>query len=254
VELTWAQKEELYAQGFVQVRGVVPRVMVDAALKAINESLGRGIDPEKVPEFRARTFCPELVADQVITQLLTDTPAWSLAESVLGPGQIRPVRSGQIALRFPVHQDPPPPPQPHLDGMHAPLNGVPPGVIRNFTMLVGVLLSDVTGPYAGNLAVWPGSHRLYEAYFREHGPEKLLEGMPPVPLPDPVQLTGQAGDVVLCHYQLAHGITPNVSPHIRYAVYFRLTHVSHDDWREPMVDIWREWPGMADVLARSGTS
>ena len=46
--------------------------------------------------------------------------------------------------------------------------------------------------------------------------------MPEVTLPDPVPVTGRAGDAVLCHYQLAHTAGPNTSPHIRYAVYFRL--------------------------------
>ncbi|HEX6970994.1 MAG TPA: phytanoyl-CoA dioxygenase family protein, partial [Limnochordia bacterium] len=103
-------------------------------------------------------------------------------------------------------------------------------------------------PFSGNLTVWPGTHRLYEAYFREHGPEALLNGMPPIELPEPVQLTGRAGDVVLCHYQLAHGVAMNVSPHVRYAVYFRLTYSERQDWRAPMTDIWLEWPGMRDVL------
>lgn len=106
----------------------------------------------------------------------------------------------------------------------------------------------VSEPYSGNLAVWPGTHRIYERYFREHGPESLLDGMPPVELPQPTQLMGHAGDVVLCHYQLAHGVAQNVSPHVRYAIYFRLHHVNHDmQWKEAMTDIWVEWAGMRDL-------
>ena len=74
--------------------------------------------------------------------------------------------------------------------MHSPNNGVPKGVIRNFTILVGVYLSHVPHPYAGNFTVWPGTHHVYEKYFQEHGPESLLEGMPPVELPEPHQITG----------------------------------------------------------------
>jgi hypothetical protein len=72
--------------------------------------------------------------------------------------------------------------------------------------------------------------------------------MPALPLPPPLQITGQAGDAVLCHYQLAHGIAGNGAPHIRYAVYFRLHHVDHEQlhW-ECMTDIWREWAGMRDL-------
>ena len=134
--------------------------------------------------------------------------------------------------------------------MYTPTNGVPKGTISNFTALVGVVLSDIPDADMGNLTVWPGSHLQYEQYFRDRGPEALLNGMPDVPLSDPVQLTGQPGDAVLCHYQLGHGIAGNSSPDIRYAIYFRLKHVEHDavHW-ECMTDIWREWAGMRDVLS-----
>ena len=245
MELTQEQKQHLYERGYVRLPGVVPRERVHAALRAINASLGgQGIDPATLPTFRAQSYCPELQSSPVITDLLTDTPLWSIAESGIGPGNIRSVRGGQIALRFPS-MDAPAAPRPHLDGMYTPTNGVPEGTIRNFTALVGVMLSDLPHDFAGNLAVWPGTHHVYERYFQEHGPQVLLEGMPPIQLPEAEQITGQAGDAILCHYQLAHGITGNASPHIRYAIYFRLLHKDHDalQW-ECMTDIWREWEGM----------
>jgi ectoine hydroxylase-related dioxygenase (phytanoyl-CoA dioxygenase family) len=122
-------------------------------------------------------------------------------------------------------------------------------------MLLGVVLSDISEPFAGNLAVWPGTHHIYEQYFQEHGWEALLDGMPPVELPEPEQLSAQAGDVVLCHYQLAHGITSNISPNIRYAIYFRLYHTEHEAYgKQTMTDIWREWPGMHNITGRSPLS
>ena len=247
MQLAHAQKREIYEKGYVRVPNVVPRVMVDAALRAINHSLGEGVDPEQVPIFRARSFCPELQRTSVISDLLNKTPALSLAESAIGDGKIQPVRGGQIALRFPTMADPPPPPSPHLDGMYTPTNGVPEGTIRNFTMLLGVALSDVTAPYSGNLTVWPGTHYLYQDYFKAHGPLALLNGMPPVDLPEPEQLLVQAGDIILSHYQVAHGVATNISPHPRYAIYFRLRHVDHDDqWQEVMTNVWREWAGISE--------
>ncbi len=78
--------------------------------------------------------------------------------------------------------------------------------------------------------------------------------MPKVELPQPEQLIAQAGDIVLCHYQLAHGITANVSPHPRYAIYFRLSHVEHDaNWKTCMTDIWLEWAGMRDLVLAAET-
>ena len=252
MHLSYTQKQALFERGYVHVCGVVPRMMINAALRAINSSLGEGINTDDMPRFRAQSYCPELQSTPVITDLLNKTPAWSLAESVIGEGKIKPVRGAQIALRFPTMQVQPPTPHPHLDGMHSPNNGVPQGEIRNFTMLVGIVLSDVPEPFSGNLAIWPGTHRLYEEYFREHGPDALLEGMPKVELPQPEQLIAQAGDIVLCHYQLAHGITANVSPNPCYAIYFRLSHVDHDANRKTcMTDIWLEWAGMRQIVVET---
>jgi ectoine hydroxylase-related dioxygenase (phytanoyl-CoA dioxygenase family) len=115
--------------------------------------------------------------------------------------------------------------------------------------LVGVVLSEIPHADMGNLTVWPGTRHVYERYFRDRGPEALQEGMPDVELPQSRQLTGQPGDALLCHYQLGHGIASNTSPHIRYAIYFRLKHVGHDAIRrECMTDVWREWEGMREVV------
>jgi hypothetical protein len=244
VTLPAEQREALLRDGYATVPGVVSAAPLAAALRAINHSLGQGLPPADLPVFRSRSFCPELQRAPVILDLLRATPAWLLAESLLGEGRVEGVRSGQIALAFP-QTEAPEAPYPHLDGLHTPTNGVPAGEVRSFTLLVGVILSDVTGPGEGNLTVWPGSHRLYESYFRDKGPQSLLGGMPPIALPDPVEVTGSAGDVVLCHYQLAHAVGANTSPHVRYAVYFRLKSRGHDGRRwECMTDLWKEWPGL----------
>jgi hypothetical protein len=253
VVLTTQQKQEFYERGFVKLPGAVPQELVDIARRAINASLGnQGIDPALLTQFRSRSYCPELQGSAAITDLINASSVWSTAESAIGAGKLRPVRGGQIALRFPS-MDPPREPGAHIDGMYSPTNGVPKGTIANFTALVGIVLSELPHDYMGNLAVWPGSHRLYERYFRDHGSEALLEGMPEVDLPKPQQITGNPGDAVLCHYQLAHGIAGNSSPHIRYAIYFRLKHEDHDTihW-ECMTDIWREWEGMREVVAAQG--
>ncbi len=245
MELTHDQKQQFFEQGYVHLPAAVPQQHVRAALRAINASLGNeGIDPSKLTTFRSQSYSPELQQAPQIAGLLNDTPVLGLVESAIGAGQIKPVTGGQIALRFPS-MSPANPARPHLDGMYTPTNGVPEGKIMNFTALVGVMLSDLPEGDSGNLVVWPGTHRIYEQYFREHGPQSLLNGMPPVDLPAPVQITGSAGDAVLCHYQLAHGIAGNASPHIRYAIYFRLHHIDHEALRwESMTDIWREWAGM----------
>ncbi len=251
MQLSFDQKKSLYEQGFLQVANVVPEVMVKAARKRINHSLGQeGMSPEQLTKHRAQSFAPEIQRSEEIVNLVMKTPAWDYAQSLIGEGTLNPVTGGQIALRFPTLLDPAPPPRPHLDGMHTPTNGVPEGKIQNFTLLLGVLLSDLPEPNAGNFTVWPRTHTLFEEYYREHTPEDLMTGMPRVKMPEPHQICGKAGDIVLVHYQTGHTACHNVSDNIRYAIFFRLYREGHGDFcRECMLDIWKEWDGMRDVIA-----
>ncbi|MBO7742805.1 hypothetical protein I8J29_01265 [Paenibacillus sp. MWE-103] len=248
MQLTFEQKTAMLEHGYVHVPGAVPKIMVDRAMRHINHSVGQGMDPARMTTFRSQSYCPELQGTPPIADLFNATPVKSLVEDLIGEGRALPVRDGQIALRFPSLNEPPPKPGIHLDGMYTPTNGMKEGTIGNFTMLVGVLLSPVREDNAGNFTVWPGTHRLYEAYFKEHGPESLLNGMPPVDLPAPVQTRGEPGDVFLVHYQIGHGVAPNVSPLPRYAIFFRVKHVEHHlDWKAPMRDIWLHWPGIRAI-------
>jgi len=257
--LTDEQKREFYERGILKLPGIVLPDVVARARRAINAYIGeKGIDPNELTKYRAQTYCPGLGQTAPITDLYNATPIKDVAEAFIGAGKVRPVTGGQIALRFPAIEEAgetPRPPRPHIDGMYSPTNGVPEGTIANFTALVGVFLSDVPRPYMGNFTVWPGTHRLYETYFRERGPQSLLEGMPQVDLPEPEQFTGRAGDAALVHYQIGHGIAGNVSPDVRYAIFFRLMHVDHEKYHwECMTDIWKEWAGMRDLAAASAAA
>ncbi|MCZ7646445.1 MAG: phytanoyl-CoA dioxygenase family protein [Planctomycetota bacterium] len=254
MELSFQQKMEIYELGYTVLRNAVPRIMVDQALRAINHSLGEGLPKEEIQILRSRSYCQELTRTPVATDLINKTPVLEMAESAVGKGNMQSKVGGvQIALRFPSMTDAPPKLGCHLDGMYSPHNGVPKdGKFHNFTMLAVVLLSKVDRPYAGNFTVWPRTHRIFEEYFREHGPESLLnEGMPKIDYPEPVMLEGEPGDVVLTHYQVAHTAAPNLSPHVRYAVITRLNHVRRTDggnYGDVMTDIWLEWDGIRAIL------
>ena len=248
MRLDEAQRRALIEDGYVLLPGLVPRARVDAALKAINRSLGEeGIDKGQIWTLRAQTFCPELAAAPPVLDLYGETPVAALAEAALGPGQVAPPTTGQIALRFPQEIAAPRDPHPHIDGMPGPLNGVTAGTIYHFTALAAVFLSDVTAPFEGNFTVWPGTHQTLASHFAAHGTDELLRGFPPIAMPPPRQLTARAGDALLAHYQLAHGAAPNVGPHVRYAVFFRLHHRRHDPTSTAtMIDLWREWEGLRE--------
>jgi hypothetical protein len=249
LQLGDTDRRALVDDGYLLVPGAVPAARVEAALKVINHSLGeQGIAKDALWTMRAQTFCPELVAAPPILDLYRDTPLRALAEAAIGAGDVAEPTTGQIALRFPqAEATPRSDPYPHIDGMPGPLNGVTAGTLYHFTALGAVFLSDVTMPFRGNFTVWPGSHRALEAHFRAHGTDELLQGFPRVPLSAPRQLTARAGDILLAHHQLAHGAAPNLGPHVRYAVFFRLAHRAHDPTSTAsMKDIWREWTGLRE--------
>jgi hypothetical protein len=247
VSLQGEERGALLSDGYVVRPGLVPRDRVDAALAAINSSLGsEGIAKDALDTLRAQTFCPELVSAPAILDLYRATPLAAFAQAAIGPGRVRDPGVGQIALRFPSAGAGRAEPRPHIDGMPQRQNGVAAGTIYHFTALAAVFLSDADGPFQGNFTVWPGSHLALARHFGASGTDELLERFPSIALPSPRQLTFRAGDTLLAHYLLAHGSALNLGPHVRYAVFFRLFHDAHDPGSTAtMVDLWREWDGLA---------
>lgn len=109
-------------------------------------------------------------------------------------------------------------------------------------MLVGIFLTRVTAPFAGNFTVWPGSHELVAAWFREQGRSALRRGMPLVDPGEPRQLSAEPGDVVLASYALAHAAAVNTTSTERRAVFFRLAlrDLGRRRWAR-LADPWDGW-------------
>ncbi len=252
--LTEAQKRRFVRDGFLHVPDVVPPRLVARARRAINHSLGAGIDASQLTRFSNQSFCTELQNDARLVRLATTPAVWAHVRDLLGDRRTVRPKGCQIALRFPLPEGTPRRVAgAHIDGYHTPHNGVPDdGVVRNFTLLLGVMLSDVPAPFSGNFTAWPGTHRRMERHFREHGVHCLQGGaVEPLGLrlPKPAPVTGKAGDMVLAHYQVAHTASPNLSSDIRYMCFFRLAVRGLANHRvESMLDIWRDWNGLRDAL------
>jgi hypothetical protein len=257
MQLDEQQRRAFYRDGYLHLPGVVPHAQVERALAAIDASVERGLEPARMDEFYARSFCPELRSSPEILELFEATPARALANLLVAPGGVRSPRLAQIALRFPSAPvatrtlgagapDPTLALRPHVDGSYSPSNGVQAGQVAHFTMLAMVALSDVDTDFAGNFTVWPGSHHRYEQYFKDHDVRDMVRGTPRLEgLPAPHQTRVKAGDLVLAHYQLGHTGAPNLSVFVRYAVFFRLYHQDHDaDAIDILADIWREYPDL----------
>ena len=257
--LSAAQKRFFYEEGYIKIPGAVPQIMVEAARHAMNHSIGSaGKQGEDLEKFRIASYGNELKNAPVLTDLFNKTPVVRVVEELLGEGHVQPCGGAQVALRFPGELGTEPgEPHGHLDGLGTGTNGTPKGeYVRGFTALAVVYLADVKEAYRGNFTVWPQSHRFFQEYFEQVGHGILAEGMPKVELPQgPVQMTGQAGDVILTHHLLVHTAAPNVGPDVRYAAIFRVRHTDIDSiGKQAYTDIWREWPWMVGTIAELQTA
>jgi ectoine hydroxylase-related dioxygenase (phytanoyl-CoA dioxygenase family) len=252
--------ESFVRDGYVVVPNVVARDRVEAVIQAINARLGEGIDTDQLTSFRAGSYFPEVASSPLVMDLLYDTPVEALAEQLVG-APLDKTSNGQIALRFP--QPPGSPPvqySAHIDGIPTPHNGVPQdGRLHGFTVLACVLLSDASNTESGNFTCWPGTHHDVAAWVREHdggigdGVEftAFLEELARMRGAS-TQVTGQAGDVVLAHYQLVHAAGVHVRPELRYAIFYRLNRVGRKAFADKLyVDPWVEFDTIDDELAQN---
>ncbi len=248
MSLTPEQINDFQRDGFIHLPSAIPSEMLNTAVQTINHRLGQGVPTEELRKWQSQSFFPELQSQPVITDLFNASGLRENLQQLMGQNSVKPATGGQLALRFPrqlgsdVH-----PPRWHIDGVHSPDNGVPEGTLGSFSALVGVFLTDVEGDDAGNFTVWPGSHIQMQDYFREHGLDIILNEnkVPPIEKGEALQIKAKAGDAVIAHYQLLHGVAENHAPRPRYATFFRVKHPDHEAHKmECLTDLWREWPGV----------
>ena len=254
MSLTSSQIQDFRRDGFLHLSGAVPAELIKCAVQTINYRVGQGVPAEELQKWRSQSFFPQLQNQSVILDLFNASGLRENLQQLMGADNVAPARGGQLALRFPrepgatVH-----PPRGHIDGVHSPDNGVPKGEIYSFSALVGVFLSDVAADDAGNFTVWPGSHIQMQDYFRQHGIAVITEQgrTPPIEKGEPLQIKAKAGDAVIAHYQLLHGVAENHAAWPRYATFFRVKHPDHEAQKmECLTDLWREWPGVRAENAR----
>ena len=156
--LTDTQKREFVKEGYLRIPAVVPHVLIDAARRAVNHSIGNvGIGGKNSANSRSAFFCAELLDAPSILDLFNRTPVIEIAESLMGKGNVLPITRAKPYPRFPLPLgEDPPAPRGHLDGIGNGKNGMAKGIYRRgFTAFAVIYLADVPQPYSGNFTVWP---------------------------------------------------------------------------------------------------
>jgi hypothetical protein len=234
--LSDSQIGEFAERGFVVVPRVVRDDVLDQATRRIDEVVAA--DPPPAGKHGSHFYFLRTKDEPALMAPLTGSPAFGLAETLAGAGTLQVPWQVQVALNLPPYSHRPG--RPHIDAGNPEPTGEP--VRGTFTLLAGVLMSDQLTENCGNLWVWPGTHLTHAAYFRAHGPEVFC-AYPPIDLPEPKQVRGRAGDLLLAHYLLGHNIGGNYeSGRTRRALYFRISALDHALHRnEFLQDPWLDY-------------
>ena len=104
--LTEEQKRGFVRDGFLHLANALPPRLVKRARRAINHSIGSGMDRDDLTRFSNQSFCTELVSDPRLLRLATTPMVWSYVRGLLGDRRTVRPRGCQIALRFPLPEAP----------------------------------------------------------------------------------------------------------------------------------------------------
>nr|WP_232542440.1 phytanoyl-CoA dioxygenase family protein [Nocardia bovistercoris] len=245
--LTREQRKEFAERGYIVVPDVVPPDLIAAANAVVDEQISARppVDGHVGVVYRFQ----ELEDSPVLAALLRDTSAFSLAESLMGEGELDFPDTVQTALTYPPFRDARH--KPHIDGGKGRKPGDPPWT---FSMLAGFFLTDQSTDDTGNLFVWPGTHRAHAELFRARGPEAFTT-YPTVDLPAVDMVRGRPGDMLLKHYLLGHNGGNNTGDSVRRTVYFRLRHREHEaKWEQALQDPWHDFAALRGLAAPLGES
>lgn len=239
VDADWVP--HLRRHGFVQLPQRISRQALTRANRAIDDDLRANFDPRRIDEYVHRSWCPRLRRASVLTRLLQTPQVQRDLEQVLPVHRLFGTNLAQIAINPIKPNEPPAPPQWHIDGIANPHNGLGSRSLQTFTALVGIFLTTTPSKDAGNFTVWPESlPRLRDWYTEDR--RRMREGLPKIDPGPALQLPTKAGDVVIANYLLAHGAAANASLVERRALFFRVALPRLFFRRHAhLTDPWRGW-------------
>ncbi|MFD9562579.1 phytanoyl-CoA dioxygenase family protein [Streptomyces sp. NPDC059994] len=249
MSLTAEERATFKRDGVLIRRGLVAADQVRHAVDLIDESYRKPMNPGDIAVYSQRTFAPELGDRAELLALYTDTGAAELAADLLGDAD--PVTTAQIQIRVPEGEFPGVQPEKamHVDGVSCPhLDG---RELRTFSLIVGVVLSDINDPTCGALHYVPGGHVAMARWFAGEWSLGMTEQVPPeIDREQGVPFLGLPGDVLLMHHLVPHAVAQNLMPFPRVMAYFRVSHPDHANRRlAALRDPWLDYPPLADTSA-----
>ncbi|MEV6515028.1 phytanoyl-CoA dioxygenase family protein [Micromonospora chalcea] len=232
-------------KGLVVKRNFVPAHLIDCATALVTDWYRTDLDQRRLAEFTQRTFAPHLSDHRDLLALFAQSGVAGLAGELLG--DVAPVATTQIQIRVPERDFGQAQPEKamHVDGVACP--HLDPAELRTFSLLVGVVLSNISDPAGGALRYVIGGHLRMAEWFRTQWSLGVTAQVPPhIDAEQGTPLLGKPGDVLLMHHLVPHAVGRNLTPHPRIMAYFRVSHVRHASRRlDALRDPWLDFPPLA---------
>lgn len=229
-------------------RGLVGPALTARASALITHWYRSSWERARLVDFTQRTFAPELGSHAATLALFAESGVADIVRELVG--EFAPVNTTQIQIRIPdadlLHAQPEK--SMHVDGVACP--HLDQAELRTFSMLVGVLLSDITDPDGGALRYVPGGHLKMADWFRTDWHLGTTDQVPPhIDAARGTPLLGECGDVLFMHHLVPHAVGRNRTSIPRVVAYFRVSHVEHATRRvEALRDPWLDYPPVAAFL------
>ncbi|MFI6575387.1 phytanoyl-CoA dioxygenase family protein [Nocardiopsis sp. NPDC050513] len=237
--------------GLLIRRDLVPHGLTTQAHAHITRWYREEMDPALVRQYTQRTFAPHLGSHPDLLALFDAPDVVGLVEELIGTPA--PVTTTQIQIRLPEADlgSEQPEKSMHVDGVACP--HLDPDELRTFSLLIGVVLSDLDVPEGGALHYQPGGHHTMAEWFRSEWALGLTEQVPPhLDANQGTPFLGRTGDVLLMHHLVPHSVGRNILNQPRIMAYFRVSHVDHVRRRlEALKDPWLDFPPLRDHVPAS---
>lgn len=233
------------SNGIIIKRGFIPSSLTDRAQSLVLDWYRTEMDPSQLIDYTQRTFAPRFGSHPDVLSLFTSSGAAGLVRDLVG--EFAPVTTAQIQIRIPEAELPRAQPEKamHVDGVACP--HLDPAELRTFSLLVGIVLSDVSDPAGGALRYVPGGHIRMAEWFRTEWSLGLTDQVPPyIDAEQGTPLLGHPGDLLLMHHLVPHAVGRNHTAIPRVMVYFRISHVCHAERRlDALRDPWLDFPALS---------
>lgn len=232
-------------EGLLVKRNFLPADLTAEAQSLVEDWYQHDMDLAELARYTQKTFAPELGSHPSFLRLFSGSGVVGLVRSLVGTFQS--VETVQIQIRVPegelrVAQ---PDKAMHVDGVACP--HLDPAELRTFSLLVGIVLSDVTDARGGALRYVPGGHLRMAEWFRSEWSLGITQQTPPrIDAEEGTPFLGRPGDVLLMHHLVPHSVGRNHTDRARIMAYFRVSQVDHAARRrEALKNPWLDYPAIA---------